>query len=430
MRIYRSSHQRGSALLLTLLITTILGITLMCYLNLVHNQHRAIIRSEAWNYAIAVSEAGIEEALTQLYYSAANLSSNGWTLQTNCYVKSRVLERGMFTVQISNVSPPVVYAHGYVQKPDSTNYIPARTVRVTVARNGLFRKGMVARGTIDLMGNNIMTDSFDSMDPAYSTDGRYDDDKAKDNGDVATNSTITNSFSVGNANIFGHVATGPGGNVIVGPNGAVGSQAWLNGGNKGIEPGYFTDDMNVDFPAVTPPFTSATTPGSGSVGGTNYTLVLGNGNYSLTTLSMGGQNKMIVNGNAILYVSGDATMGGQSYIYIATNASLNLYVNGASASLAGNGIMNVNANATNFMYWGTTNNTSLAMSGNAAFTGTIYAPEAAFTLGGGGSTDYDFVGASVTASVKMNGHFKFHYDENIGRVTPNAGFVVTSWNEI
>jgi hypothetical protein len=430
MRIAILSRERGSALLITLVITSILGITLLSYLNLVHNQHRAVVRSESWNYAIAVSEAGIEEAMTQLYYSADNLASNDWTLQTNCYVKTRVLDRGGYIVQISNVSPPVIYSHGYVQKPDSTNFIPARTVRVTVGRNGLFRKGMVARGNIDLMGNNIMTDSFDSVDPAYSTNGRYDEDKAKDNGDVATNSTITNSLAVGNANLYGHVATGPGGNVVLGPNGSVGSRTWVDAGNKGIEAGYFTDDMNVDFPLVTPPFTTATAPSGGSVGGTNYTLVLGNGNYSLTELSMSGQNKMIVNGNAILYVSGDASMGGQSYIYIATNASLNLYVNGTSASLGGNGIMNANANATNFMYWGTTNNTSLSMSGNAAFTGIIYAPDAAFTLGGGGSTDYDFVGASVTASVKMNGHFKFHYDENIGRVTPNAGYIVTSWNEI
>ncbi|MDW8311020.1 MAG: hypothetical protein RMK20_16735, partial [Verrucomicrobiales bacterium] len=58
-----------------------------------------------------------------------------------------------------------------------------------------------------------------------------------------------------------------------------------------------------------------------------------------------------------------------------------------------------------------------------------YAPQAAFQLNGGGSNPRDFIGASVSRNVKMNGHFKFHYDENLRRIGPGRGYVATNWKE-
>jgi hypothetical protein len=312
----------------------------------------------------------------------------------------------------------------------------ARTVVCTTRQNSLFSKGMVAKGQINMSGNNIHTDSFDSADPDYSTNGQYDPAKTKDNGDVATNSGLVNSLDVGNANIQGHVSTGPGGTVSVGSNGAVGSKAWQAAGNSGVEPGWSSDDMNVSFPEVQVPFTGGySIPTGGKVDGTNYTYVLSGGNYELSDLSMSGKANLLVSGSSVLYVTGDVSMAGQSSIIIATNASLALYVGTAntnlpvSASLGGNGIMNNGGNASQFCYYGLPSNTSLKLSGNAAFTGAIYAPQADFTLGGGGNNTYDFVGGSVTASATLNGHYNFHYDENLGRTGPVTGFVVTSWQE-
>jgi hypothetical protein len=132
----------------------------------------------------------------------------------------------------------------------------------------------------------------------------------------------------------------------------------------------------------------------------------------------------------VLYVTGNFSMSGQSYFKISPGASLKLYVGGSSASLGGQGVLNEAGNAANFSYHGLPGNTSLSLSGNAAFTGTIYAPNADFSLGGGGNNNYDFVGASVTKTATMNGHFNFHYDENLARVGPAKDFIVTSWNEM
>ncbi len=425
------NRRSGSALLITLLVAVILGFTLASYLQLVAAQNQSTMRSLSWNNAMPVIEAGIEEALTHVNRRMmTGMVSDGWLLTSGLYGKSRTIGDGYYAVTITQANPPVIVSTGYVQVPIATNYL-SRAVRVTTKNDALFAKGMVAKGQIDLMGNNIKTDSFDSSDPAYSTGGRYDPAKNKDSGDVATNSAMIDSLNVWNADIYGHVSTGPGGTVKIGPNGAVGSKAWVDAGNHGIQPGWSTDDMNVSFPDVQAPFSGgAFTPASGTVDGTNYTYVVNSGNYQMSSLSMSGNQKMCVTGGAVLYVTGNVSLSGNAFIYIKSNASLKMYVGGSSASLGGNGVINTTANAMNFFYYGLPSNTSLSFSGNAAFTGVIYAPNADFTLGGGGSTTYDFVGAGISSTIKMNGHFNFHYDEALGKNGPSRGFIVTSWNEI
>ncbi len=423
---------RGNTLVITLVTVTILGFTLASYLDLTRNQNVSTMRSQAWNSSIPVLEAGVEEALTQLFYYPTNRSANGWNLLNGAYTKQRDLGLSRYVVTISTDSVPVIISKAYVRIPLHSDFInPPRTVRVTVTNAPMFAKGMVAKGSIDLSGNLIRTDSFDSSDPAHSNNGQYDPGKAKDNGDVATNSSVVDTLDVWNADIFGKASTGPGGNVQIGQNGSVGSAAWHAAGNQGIEPGWSNDDMNVQFPNVRAPFSGgALSPAGGSVGGTNYTYVLTSGNWQLDSLELSGQDNVLVTGTAILYVKSEIKMTGSSYILIATNSNLQLYMGGSTASIGGNGVINSSGNATNFYYFGMPANTSLALAGNAAFVGSIYAPQANFTLGGGGNNAYDFVGASVTGTVKMNGHFNFHYDENLGRVGPDRGFTITSWNEM
>lgn len=161
-----------------------------------------------------------------------------------------------------------------------------------------------------------------------------------------------------------------------------------------------------------------------------YDYVLGTGNYEMQSMSMSGGAKMIVKGDAVLYVTGNLSMTGQSELIIAPGASLKIYVGGPTAKFAGNGILNQAGDTTKFAYYGLPNNTNLELSGNASFTGTFYAPNANFALNGGGNDSNDFIGASVTKTVAMHGHFKFHYDERLGRVAGPVRYRAASWNEL
>jgi len=288
---------------------------------------------------------------------------------------------------------------------------------------------MLAKGQIDLHGNNTSTDSFNSTNSNYSTNGRYDKAKSRDHGDVATNSQIVDGVNAGNANIKGHASTGPDGSVAIGSNGAIGDKAWVDSGKKGVQDGHVTDDTNVEIPDPEVPFSTGITPTGGqypALTGPTYDYILTNGNYILSSFT----GKVLVTGSAKLFVTSSFNFTGQDKITIEPGGSLEVYVAAASATLGGNGVVNNTGDAISFIYYGMKSNTSLKFNGNAAFTGVVYAPYAGFELGGGGNDAYDFVGASVTKSVMMKGHFNFHYDESLARRFPIRRYVVYSWNEL
>jgi hypothetical protein len=259
--------------------------------------------------------------------------------------------------------------------------------------------------------------------------GMYDPSKRKDNASIATNSGLTNAFNVGTAIIRGKISTGPGGVPHIVGTGSVGDESWVSGGNNGIQAGAFKDDMNVNFADVKEPFASALPPTGGTdASGNTYTYILSDGDWQISSpLKFNGQ--VLVTGDAVLYVTSSVNFGSGEFIKIQPGASLKLYVSAKDVSIGGQGVLNETGDASNFSYYGLPDNTKFAFSGNSALVGTIYAPQADFTLGGGGSTVYDFIGASITKTVQMNGHYNFHYDENLQRVGPQR-WVAVSWDEI
>jgi hypothetical protein len=456
-KIRRSSGNQASVLMISLLLCMIMGISLASYLTLTRNQLLSVRRSQSWNASLSISEAGIEEGLCHINSpSALNgvFASNGWTQQPDgSYTVTRNVDGGYYTVTITIPSlalGPVITCQGFSQlvladagrpmfaaagvEPPAPQY-SSRKVQVTTKLDALLTVTMAAKDLINLSGNNVGTDSFDSSDPNYSTNGLYDPTKNKANGDVVTDSTITNAFNLGNADIRGTIRTGPKGQPYLGPNASVGDLAWVNGGTSGIQAGHFFDDMNVTWPDVMlPGNTWITAPTvNTNIGGVNYKYYLTSGNWRIDDLSA----SVYVDGNAVLYIppAGRMNMSGNDQIYIAQNSvvqtkSLKIFAAPATTSLGGKGVINATGNALNFEYFGLPSNTAFGLSANAAFVGIIYCPNAAFTLGGGGNNSYDFVGASVSKTIKMNGSFNFHYDENLRRIGPGRGYVATSWTEL
>ena len=83
------TNSPGSVLLLTLLTAWVIGIALVSYLTLVANQNRSTYHSLSWNSCVPVMEAGVEEALTQVYYNdITQLGNNQWTYSDGLYHKT------------------------------------------------------------------------------------------------------------------------------------------------------------------------------------------------------------------------------------------------------------------------------------------------------------------------------------------------------
>lgn len=531
----RAKSEAGSALLVSLAVTVVLGTALASYLKLVEYQNRSVVRSQFWNAAMPAAEAGIEEALTHLnYLGDADRATNGWQLDGGLYKMNRNLSDARYLVSINSASQPEIVSAGYVKDPVSGIEVK-RTILVRTTKFGAGMRGIIAKRGVSMNGS-CKIDSFDSENPAYSTNGRYDATKAHDLGYAGA--VAGNVYAEG-AGIWGYAATGPSGTVT----GNVGDTAWM-AAHSGVQTGHAAKDLNVAFPDVAPPFnggglspsenvnltitnytylssqiTSATYPSPTPAGGVStniqtvttatkpfswsgtlvtntaamssttypaagtylgnvstrtvvtgsgkkavtttyydytgisgytyqtvtytyntvttnattstsrYAYVTDSGNYQMSSLSMSGQSELLVRGDTVLYITGSMSMAGQSQITILPGASLKVYV-GGNASLSGNGIMNLSSDATKFSVYGLPGCKSFSLSGNAAFTGTIYAPSADMTFNGGGNNTYDCVGAVVANSATFNGHFNFHYDERLGRNGGKSQFKVAYWSEI
>jgi hypothetical protein len=455
MKIRLDTHARlsGKILLVTIFIGAAIGIVLASCLTLVKSQNQAVARSQAWNACIPVIEAGIEEAMAHVNNpnttTLASLASSGWQQNGSVFSRPpRPMGDGFYLVNITltNVKQPVIVCTGYVRLPvvvgsaqhtmvaaagtsvNGVQYI-GRTVEVVARKQRLFVHAMVAKLGVDMNGNGIATDSYNSSNALYSTNGKYDPAKAHDRGDVSTISGLQNSLTIGNADIKGRLQTGPGGSVSIGPGGVVGSMAWHLGGNTGIEPGAYTDDLNISLPDVLGPSTGgAFSPGAATVGGVSYKYVLGNAKYQLSALDLASKEKMAVTGHAVLIVHGNVSIAGK--VEILPGGTLEIYVAGASTTIGGQGVFNGTGQATNFVYYGLPTNRAIGLPSNGDFTGAIYAPQADLNLAGGGSTILHFSGACVARSIGVNGHYKFHYDEALGETGPESQYVIISWVEL
>ena len=421
-------------LLVVMGVIVVLGIALAAVLSLTTQEHRILSRTAAWNAALPVAEAGVEEALSHLrQVDGGPLGVNGWMQSANgsIFLNRHYLNDGRYVTAISAAIPPTIVSLGQVWCPAANRYIDRR-VQVTTYIWGSFTKGLVARENVVVSGE-FYSDSFDSSNPDLSKNGQYDPDNHSDNGDIASNLSAPNAIRLdGVVKIYGTVATGPAGTVNIGSSSSIGTAGWIDGGETGIEPDRYSTDMNVSFPDAFVPADAddGSLPPSGKIDGTTYKYILQDGSdYKLSTLKLSGTDKMLVMGNARLVIDKDISLTGESYIQIQPHASLEVYVKAGIVSISGSSVFNQTGYAANFSLYGLPDLTEINITGGGTLIGTFYAPQADLKLAGSGDDPLDFIGAGIVNSVAGRGAYRFHYDEALGK-TEARNLVVSSWKEI
>src|SRR2546421_1174990 len=111
IQISRKAKQLGTALFVALCISAFLCISITGYLSVTEQQSFLSARSQAWNMAIAVTEAGVEEGLQQLNSNSSSLASDGWSYDGSSYWRSNNMGAGnSYTVHIyvTNSLNPVI----------------------------------------------------------------------------------------------------------------------------------------------------------------------------------------------------------------------------------------------------------------------------------------------------------------------------------
>jgi hypothetical protein len=410
------SRKEGSILLLTLILAIIMGTALGSYLVLASGQQGSVARSQRWNAALNIAEAGIEEGLAQVNASPSDFSVNGWTLvgTTNYGPERQTLAHGSYSVLIAGKALPTIYSTGFVTAP-ITGTVMSRTIRVTTQVLPLFNVALGAVGNIDMNGHNMVTDSWNSHSTNLSNNGLYTSSKISTNGDVASEQGIVN---IGQQTVNGNLYLGP-------------TATYVSGTNQVL--GTIHNDYNVNFPEVTMPASAATAlppvttngvdllamdnttyivsdnkPIEVPAGYTNVTLIVHQQNWSPTSITLDGGTTNA----AFLTVYDDPSSPGGS-VTIGGNSS-------------GGGI---GATPVNFIFYGTANLATLSLFGTSTFIGAIYAPDSLMKLSGGGNS-YNLMGAAIVKNASIEGHYDIHYDEALSKFGPAKGFIANSWQEL
>lgn len=279
---------------------------------------------------------------------------------------------------------------------------------------------MVKEG-VNLNGNNVLVDSYNSSDPSRSTNGQYDPTKAGDAGDVICSAGITNVGPINSVKIFGRLYIA-GSSVALGPNGAVGTHAWQSN-YTGFEPGYLVQNTNFPLTNISLPNTAGFF-GPTIPPGTNVVLTNPNpptyqtnvydhiicGDYYCTNASALWGSTLVACPSSVLVMANGLAMSGHDQITIESGASLILY-SGGNCSFGGDGVLMYKPAPASFRVYCTTNVSNVVLAGSPTITGLFDAPDAQVQVLGGGANPTNFCGAITADSLAVYGHVNFHFDE-------------------
>jgi hypothetical protein len=434
MKLQKGKPIEGGVLVVTIIICALVGLMLSAYLSMISSQHTFTQRSQVWNNAIPLCEAGIEEAMAHINHNSTlsnNFAINGWRLDGGHYKKERYINGGEVRMDIDNGLPPIITVRGTLKEPIGHGTV-TRVVKVRTKMNQRFPAAVLARGGIGLNGSGRI-DSYNSTNNAESTLGQYDVLKATANALVGTTLRTPGSISVGTMTLYGSGATGPGGTITVANSGSVGSKAWVESvaGKGKVEPGHHINDANYYIPPASLPsdFAPAALPMNQMyppiVGGTNYKYcVLGDGDYRLLgNMLIGSGDKMLIAGQCRIHVTGTLTVGSSGFILLNTNGYVEFYC-GNRVDIAGQGFINLNGYAKNFSIISLTSQ-PVSYGGQARLVGTFYAPLSAVNLQG----TTDAMGAFTCDSFTLGGGMGIHFDEAL-KGEPKVRFIANSWTEL
>ena len=452
--------QRGSLLIVAMIMCAVIGISLVSYLNLGRSSmtisNRGLYNSAAMNLA----ENGLEEAVYALNKDAVDgsydwVTTGGWTLTGAGNINARrrlPSATGTYAFDQNSTGYVNVYVYNYtgVARPRAVaravitlGGVATKTIEkwvyVDVRTTSKFANGLVAKNALTFNGNNASVDSWDSKSdtPTTADDVKYSAAVRDDNGSIGSISVAVGAVGVNNADIWGFASTGAG-LPSVGSNGVIGPFGTANGT---MDMSHVSSDFTANFDPVTAPTTGLTA--IAAIGSSDLPMIVGTAgsttSFSLPSISSSGPstNVLTIVGNVTLVLTntaGSSAIGltGQAGIVLAPGATLKIYTAG-DISIAGNGVTNGGTtaatanNPSSFQIWGTSTTTqSIGIAGNGVLSAIVYAPNANVTVNGNG----DVEGSVVANNITLTGNAAFHYDESLGRFGVANPYRVSAWREL
>ncbi len=460
MKTFPVRGQRGSLLIVAMILCAIIGISIASYINVGRSSLTMANRSLYNNGAMNLAENGLEEAMYSINRLVANSSysftDDGWTPVGTTDMRRKWTgttfdqnARGEVRVHIYNYAgTPRVIARSIVTLGGQSTSTIEKWIEVRLQKTSKFANGLVAKDSISFSGNNATVDSWNS-DPDNNPGTAaipYSAAVDNDRGSVGSISVSVSAVLVNNADIWGFAATG-GSPPTVGPNGRVGPFGQAAGT---MDSSRVSTDFSASFDAVTVPTTSGYTIAGGITGAMSLPRVgdlpAADGKYYYDTTQINFNNATfevrrrlgdLTAPQVVVRLSNTTTSisigGGSGALNVETGAKLEIYAPG-DISISGQGIMNGGTTAgtsnqpINLQIWGTKTSgvQDIRIAGNGSLSAVLYAPQGSVKINGNG----DVMGSVVANDITVVGNAAFHYDESLGNFGGNNPFRVSRWNEI
>ncbi|HUR60530.1 MAG TPA: hypothetical protein VM029_22610, partial [Opitutaceae bacterium] len=212
--------QRGSLLIVAMILCAVIGISLTSYLSLGRTGMTISNRALYSNGAMNLAENGMEQAVYSINkkQSTPTYAWTGWT-PTNGGVDAWQNWEGYnfgqgtegkvraYIYNYTGVAPKIV-TRSVVTIPGTSRTIE-KWIEVQLRKTSKFSNGLVAKDRITFSGNNASVNSWNS-DPDNTPGGDvpYSAGVKRDNGSVGSISVAVDAVGVNNADIFGFAATG------------------------------------------------------------------------------------------------------------------------------------------------------------------------------------------------------------------------------
>ena len=435
---------KGSLLIVAMLLCAIIGVSLVSYLKLTQTAMKSADRSFLMMSNLDLAEIGVEQAMAAFYDETTGTTAAtafaGWTQNTSTSPHSATRTYSSFTpapgasgvvrVYVKNFDSPssgVIVAKATIT-PASGPVID-KFVEVTLKPRGLFTNGLVAKNAVTWVGHPE-ADSWNSNPDADAATAAVAYSLSVQLAGCIV-ASVNSSISLGSGgNIYGYAKTGSSGSTSGGSVHGLGTTT--NDTTR------IANDFTATLPDPTVPSPSVTNvlaavPSTLPLG--THTIASDGRYYYSWGSALGGitANTTITDKVTIIMTGragADAIrLTGTKTLTLGAAGSVILYTDG-DISAFGNGIVN-STTAENFQIYGTgtsSGSQSVAIGGNGNLVAAVYAPNAAVSLRGGGSSG-NVMGSIVGKTIDMNGGTNFHYDEALGTLS-GSGTSVSKWKEL
>lgn len=431
-----SRGDRGSVLVVALLVAALLALALGSYLSLNLGTARLAQRTFDRGAAFHLAEAGLEEGL----WSYNRLLAGDKTPWADWAVSADAAWRRFdgFSLAAATTGSVKVYASPATPTEDAQPVLVAlasvqsaggapvtQMIETTLRRRSFFASGLVAREKLVFRGANTSFNSWDSdpdRDPATPA-VPYASTLATDTGSVGTGALDNTNAALNQARIHGYFHSS-GLEPEVGSNGFIGPFGVAEGV---IDPERLSKNFHADFPSVVAPDDGVFLSSFGETLGTAGVAT----SWRADSLVLKSKETLTILGDVTLVLTSPLnaiSISGQASIIVPQGSSLVIYAAG-DISVSGLGLANANAAPAALQLWSTEPGgrlQTIAIVGNGALSCVLYAPEAAVTVNGNGA----IAGSIVARELTFTGNASFHYDLALSRLGRHAPYRADGWRTV